>query len=161
MILKDKIREGKITEKWIEECLHQEYKRKYNKSEVSSLSKAGRENISVQQLENAEVGSKERNIENDIQTLASPPVKSTEKSDIDDFVENNPASNLLEFEFHLTFRVVRQYMTSLFPKIEEGGKVWFSGTIDKSNGVVTHARPDRKQGNRMIRCNNTRANDIC
>jgi hypothetical protein len=38
-ILKDKIREGKITAKWIEDCLPPEYKRKYRtKSEVSSLS---------------------------------------------------------------------------------------------------------------------------
>jgi hypothetical protein len=36
--LKDKIKEGKISKKWIEECLPQEYKRKYTKSEVSSLS---------------------------------------------------------------------------------------------------------------------------
>jgi len=41
-ILEDKIKEGKIFQKWIEECLLQEYKRKYtNKSEVSSLSKHG------------------------------------------------------------------------------------------------------------------------
>ena len=38
-ILKDKIKEGKVTEKWIEECLPPEYKRHYTKSEVSSLSK--------------------------------------------------------------------------------------------------------------------------
>jgi hypothetical protein len=38
-ILKDKIEQGKITEKWIEECLPPEYKRKYTKSEQSSLSK--------------------------------------------------------------------------------------------------------------------------
>jgi hypothetical protein len=38
-ILKDKILEGKITAKWIEECLPWEYKRKYFKSEQSSLSK--------------------------------------------------------------------------------------------------------------------------
>jgi hypothetical protein len=37
-ILKDKIKEGKITEKWIEECLAPEYKRQYTKSELSSLS---------------------------------------------------------------------------------------------------------------------------
>jgi len=41
-ILKDKIQEGKVTEKWIEECLPQEYKRQYNKSESSSLSKQQR-----------------------------------------------------------------------------------------------------------------------
>jgi hypothetical protein len=38
-ILKDKIQEGKVTEKWIEECLPSEYKRQYTKSEPSSLSK--------------------------------------------------------------------------------------------------------------------------
>jgi hypothetical protein len=38
-ILNDKIQEGKITEKWIEECLSPEYKRQYTKSELSSLSK--------------------------------------------------------------------------------------------------------------------------
>lgn len=38
-MLKDKINEGKITGKWIEECLPQEYKRKYVKSELSSLSR--------------------------------------------------------------------------------------------------------------------------
>ena len=38
-ILKDKIKEGKITAKWIEQCLPTEYKRKYSiKSEESSLS---------------------------------------------------------------------------------------------------------------------------
>jgi hypothetical protein len=38
-ILIDKIQEGKITEKWIEECLSPEYKRRYTKSEHSSLTK--------------------------------------------------------------------------------------------------------------------------
>jgi hypothetical protein len=38
-MLKDKIKDGKITGKWIEECLPQEYKRKYAKSELSSLSR--------------------------------------------------------------------------------------------------------------------------
>ena len=39
-LLKDKIQEGKITKKWIEECLPKEYKRKYTtKSEQNSLSK--------------------------------------------------------------------------------------------------------------------------
>lgn len=38
-ILKDKIKQGHITGKWIEDCLPAEYKRKYVKSEGSSLSK--------------------------------------------------------------------------------------------------------------------------
>src|SRR6476660_7971555 len=38
-ILGDKIMEGKVTGKWIEECLPSEYKRKYTtKSELTSLS---------------------------------------------------------------------------------------------------------------------------
>jgi hypothetical protein len=36
-ILKDKIKEGKITAKWIEESLPDDYKRKYSKSEQNSL----------------------------------------------------------------------------------------------------------------------------
>ena len=47
-LLADKIKEHKITEKWIEECLPSEYKRKYTrKSELSSLSKQV-ENVSAQ-----------------------------------------------------------------------------------------------------------------
>ena len=38
-ILADKINEGKITGKWIERCLPQEYRRRYAKSEQSSLSR--------------------------------------------------------------------------------------------------------------------------
>jgi regulator of replication initiation timing len=48
-ILKDKISEGKITAKWIEDCLPPEYKRKYTtKSEDTSLSK---ENMKVIELD--------------------------------------------------------------------------------------------------------------
>jgi uncharacterized protein YnzC (UPF0291/DUF896 family) len=38
-MLADKIKEGKITKKWIERCLPQEYRRRYVKSEQSSLSR--------------------------------------------------------------------------------------------------------------------------
>ena len=47
-ILKDKIKEGKITAKWIEECLPTEYKRKYSlKSEQSSLSNKKKGLVSI------------------------------------------------------------------------------------------------------------------
>ncbi len=46
-ILKDKIEQGKVTEKWIEECLPREYKRQYAKSEPSSLSKQQQQIIEV------------------------------------------------------------------------------------------------------------------
>jgi hypothetical protein len=51
-ILQDKIKDGKITEKWIEGCLPQEYKRKYSKSELTSLSKQVKRNAETEQLEN-------------------------------------------------------------------------------------------------------------
>jgi len=54
-ILQDKIQEGKITEKWIEECLPQEYKRKYTKSEVSSLSKQAQRNVEEKKLKNKNI----------------------------------------------------------------------------------------------------------
>ena len=38
-MLADKIKEGKITKKWIECCLPQKYRRRYVKSEQSSLSR--------------------------------------------------------------------------------------------------------------------------
>ena len=53
-ILKDKITEGKII-KWIEECLPQEYKRIYTKSQVSSLSKKAKRNVAVQQRKNKHI----------------------------------------------------------------------------------------------------------
>jgi hypothetical protein len=57
-ILKDEIREGKITAKWIEDCLPTEYKRKYTtKSEVSSLSKENMKEIEVDASGNSEIES--------------------------------------------------------------------------------------------------------
>jgi hypothetical protein len=57
-ILKDEIREGKITAKWIEDCVPTEYKRKYTtKSEVSSLSKENMKEIEVDASGNSEIES--------------------------------------------------------------------------------------------------------
>ena len=56
--MKDKIREGKITAKWIEDCLPPEYKRKYTtKSEDTSLSKENRKEIVVDASGNSEIES--------------------------------------------------------------------------------------------------------
>src|SRR5919112_3308774 len=46
-LLEDCIKKGKITARWIEESLPDEYKRKYTKSEASSLSKNKRETAVV------------------------------------------------------------------------------------------------------------------
>lgn len=52
-ILKDKISQGKITETWIEECLPAEYKRRYNKSKLSLLSKLEGADQRLIQVDNA------------------------------------------------------------------------------------------------------------
>jgi hypothetical protein len=44
-LLRDKISEGKIKRRWIDESLPSEYKRKYTKSEDSSLSENGEKEI--------------------------------------------------------------------------------------------------------------------
>jgi hypothetical protein len=54
-ILQDKINEGKITAKWIEECLPQGYKRRYTKSEVTSLLKQPKRDAAEQQLNNKDI----------------------------------------------------------------------------------------------------------
>ena len=54
-ILQDKIKDGKITEKWIEACLPPEYKRKYAKSEFSSLSKKAKGNAARQHQKNKDI----------------------------------------------------------------------------------------------------------
>ena len=54
-ILQDKIKDGKITEKWIEECLPQEYKRRYAKSEASSLSKKAKRNAAKKHGKNNDI----------------------------------------------------------------------------------------------------------
>ena len=57
-ILKEEIKGGKITAKWIEDCLSPEYTRKYTpKSEVTSLSKENRKEIVVDASGNSEIES--------------------------------------------------------------------------------------------------------
>jgi hypothetical protein len=55
ILLKKQIREGKVTAKWIEEVLPPEYKRKYEKSEQSSLSarELGKSAVALQHVSNA------------------------------------------------------------------------------------------------------------
>jgi hypothetical protein len=49
----------------------------------------------------------------------------------------------LEFEFYMLFGDLRLHMASLYPKIGDAGKVWFSGQIDKNTGKVLFVRPGR------------------
>ena len=60
--LKDKINEGKITGKWIHECLHSEYKRQYDKRELSSLSKNSMSRNSTEQEKAMQIGIAGQNV---------------------------------------------------------------------------------------------------
>jgi hypothetical protein len=57
-ILKDQLRKGQITERWIEDCLPADYKRGYSKSEVTSVSKKAknRQEIEVDNSGNTSAG---------------------------------------------------------------------------------------------------------
>ena len=56
-ILQEKIKERKITEKWIAQCLPQEYKRTYTKRELCSLSRNAKINalVEVEKLKNGDL----------------------------------------------------------------------------------------------------------
>ena len=85
-ILKDKIREGKITAKWIEDCLPPEYKRKYTtKSEDTSLSKENRKEIEVDALGNSE-----------FEPAAIPSSDSNNNDTINNGVSANEGANYIE-----------------------------------------------------------------
>jgi hypothetical protein len=61
-LLIDKIKQGKLTEKWIEECLPPEYKRKYTKSELSSLSKQSSKRQLAEVIVRDKISSQEPNL---------------------------------------------------------------------------------------------------
>ena len=50
---------------------------------------------------------------------------------------------LLEFEFCLKFKDLRQYMTTIFNRIGDNGDVWFHGKVDKNSGHITEANIGR------------------
>jgi hypothetical protein len=83
--LQDKIKERKITERWIEECLPQEYKRRYSKSEVSSVSSENKQgqisSLITQDAESYAV--KEFDIE-DHKPSADPPISKASQADADE-----------------------------------------------------------------------------
>jgi hypothetical protein len=130
-MLADKINEGKITGKWIEECLPQEYKRKYAKSELSSLSgnakKVGK--ILVDNEGNA-VGS------------GKPPLPLSISID-DRFTpsENNnnqfqDKSDLLPFTTFVPYNDIWQYIMHLVAEDRREDKICFKGVLQKSTYKV-------------------------
>ena len=73
--LQDKIKEGKITERWIEESLSQKHKRRHTKSEVSSVSIENKEgqvlSIIAQEAESCAI----REFADDHKPTANPSIK--------------------------------------------------------------------------------------
>ena len=74
-ILRDKIQEGKVTEKWIEECLPPEYKRTYVKSELSSLSKQKKRQLVAVSTGGKQTLLKEQDDEKGVTRLGQPSNK--------------------------------------------------------------------------------------
>lgn len=85
--LQDKIKEGKITEKWIEDSLPHEYKRKYTKSEVSSVSNENKQgqvlSLITQETESYAVRESDAH---DHKACADPPTNRLPQGQIDEFV---------------------------------------------------------------------------
>ncbi|MGB8937442.1 MAG: hypothetical protein WCC17_20310 [Candidatus Nitrosopolaris sp.] len=148
-ILEDKISQGKISEKWIEECLPAEYKRKYTKSELSSLSQqeVATKELSNQPLIRVGNAGDELLTHNDDGGDTNPSTIDG-LSFLDKDVDNNDSSNLaqydaktvtprlVEFEFSLPFEEVRIYMTQIFQLNKGLGRVYFHGSVDIRTGKV-------------------------
>jgi hypothetical protein len=58
---------------------------------------------------------------------------STNENDID----------ILPFEFSMIYRELRNHLAPIYTKIGDGGKVWFSGKINKNTGVVVSSNLGR------------------
>jgi hypothetical protein len=84
--LQDKIKEGKITEKWIEECLPQEYKRRYTKSEVSSVSNENKQGqVLCMITPEAETYAEQEFETNERKASTDPTTNRLQQGEIDEF----------------------------------------------------------------------------
>ena len=50
---------------------------------------------------------------------------------------------LLDFEFCLKFKDLRQYMTTIFNRIGDHGDIWFHGKVDKNSGHIAEVNIGR------------------
>jgi hypothetical protein len=51
-------------------------------------------------------------------------------------LSNVAVTNTGDFEFSLLLGEIKYHLVSLYPKIGDGGKVWFSGKLDKDTGKI-------------------------
>lgn len=139
--LQDKIKEGKITEKWIEDSLPHEYKRKYTKSEVSSVSNENKQGqvLSLITRETESYAVRESDA-HDHKACADTPTNRLPQGQIDEFER---AVNGLEIsESSVQFTIPRNKYANLEAAIDESRDVIY--TVFKK-GTFLYAYSDNTQ----------------
>jgi hypothetical protein len=161
-ILKDEIKEGKITSKWIEDCLPREYKRKYTtKSEDTSLSKENRKEIevdaqgnSISEAESKIFESTETSSEN--QSIPTPRQEILEVDDSELMRNLQQSTNLNSAEYLLAkskseYIVLKEkHETELTNALKSCNK--YCSLFFDQNGILLKIEPD------MLRSDNSNDN---
>jgi len=176
-LLDDKIKEGKITSKWIHDCLASEYKREYTKREVTSLSSetGNAEDVTELSSQSGRTTLVEKVSENsnNNNSLSDEPAKSSSEEQ-EQFVEielpqkqlhgtagNNiyrklssvsseiqkQASAFVVFEFFMPLEELRRYLEPIYRETAGRGNAWFHGILDVRTGRVTDVSTGRAVNN--------------
>jgi hypothetical protein len=148
-LLEDYIKKGKITARWIEESLPDEYKRKYTKSEASSLSKNNKRETAVVTGESGNIQTLISQISNESSSNNDENVKSPQNPYTEELrardednasnsssndLNRSKSSNFVDFEFSLEVEDVRRYMAPMY--FSGPQRAWFNGKVDKETGKV-------------------------
>ncbi|HEY7571451.1 MAG TPA: hypothetical protein VH796_08780 [Nitrososphaeraceae archaeon] len=164
-ILKEEIKGGKITAKWIEDCLSPEYTRKYTpKSELSSLSKENMKEIEVDALGNSvvEPGAIPSSDSNNNDTInnggsANEGANYTEELRADNELELESKSNegnrlqsqvpnldqedrFFDAEFELPFEGLRNHMMTLLSKNNQIKSIFLIAKVDLTTKSLNDIR---------------------
>jgi len=76
---------------------------------------------------------------NEQEDILDKPNSLTDTSNKSEITEGAPVENdkdILSFEFSWSFNELRNYLTPLYSKIGDNGRIWFSGSIDINTGKV-------------------------
>lgn len=168
-LLQDKINEGKITSKWIHDCLPSEYKREYSKREVTSLSTEGDKAEHAVELSPESdgttlmqgVGSDDNNSSCPIWSSAerklpldseprqhqfqSTPANNIDRnlSSVSSESQQQQDSVFVVFEFFMQLEDLRRYLEPIYRETAGRGNAWFHGTFDVRTGRVTDVSTGR------------------
>lgn len=122
--LQDKIKEGKITERWIEECLPQEYKRQYTKSEVSSVSNENKQE-QVLSITTQEAGSYAiREFDTDDHKPRADPLNRSPQEEADELQRYVNGFEISKYE--VQFTIPRNKYENLKAAIEESNSAIYA-----------------------------------